>query len=474
MTWWESTARHNPIYADIFGNNPTVGPGLMGFVPAAAREPLFWLHHAYIDKTWSEWNASNNASYLYAESLRQSPWNYAFYKPSADGSPEKITYSNWGDGSNTVVANVYHPDYSYDELGDVAKQGSPNPVLALLNQPRYRPRLEKTHIHKSVSELAYQSVDLGSAHSIKARDILRLRALGINLTMELTYEVPMSAAQNIAVLVGDSSFLTGNKLQIRNLWESWLPGTSDGRGQEFNDPAWGSIYDSRSGSFAPTNLSNFAVGTVNLIPMSGALAAGQDMDSGSHEHGMQGHITVDLSDSIYRQAEFNLIKPDSRVAMMLAATDPDSSENSQTMIHNVDISLYKALKSGGDHKDSISGSDSDVAAYFAEHPDLLYNPKALRNPLRYYKTEGRGMGHKHPRLQDRAQIVGRDYLEANPDLNEELNSSPYKAIRHYLTKGMAEGRNLSLDPAQGDSVLSSNQSTHLLGDALCCPTPVGA
>jgi len=461
-------ARQDPANAGVFGNNPTVGPGLIGFVPTAAREPLFWLHHAYIDKIWSEWNASENASYLFAENLNQSPWNYSFFTPGADGSPQLTTYSDWGDGSDRVIANVYNPDYSYDKLNNIAKRGSPNPVLALLDQPRYQPALDTTEIHKSVTDLAYQSIVLGPNQPIMARDVLRLRDLGISLTMELNYSVPMSAAQNIAVLVGDGDFLNTNRDQISGLWQTWEPGTPEGTGQAFTDPAWGSIYDKRGGAFAPTNLSNFAVGTVNLLPMSGGAPMEMSGHSSMDAHGMQGQLTVDLSDSIYRQSEFNLISPGSEVAIMLAASDPSSIENSKTHIHSATVSLHHSLQSEDGKKDPLTGSDFDAAAYFAEHPDLLYNAKALRNPERYYETKGKKLGHDRPKFNQRAKEVGRDYLAANPDLVEQLGTSPYKAIRHYLKHGLAEGRSLSggIAMSSAHDGMHTRDSLHLAHE--CC------
>lgn len=80
----------------------------------------------------------------------------------------------------------------------------------------------------------------------------------------------MSATWYTTVHVGDSGFLEINSEQIRGLWQSWEPGSESGEGFQFADPAWGGIYDDRGGAFAPNNLSNFAVDTVNLLPMSGS------------------------------------------------------------------------------------------------------------------------------------------------------------------------------------------------------------
>ena len=429
-------ARHDSANASVFGNNPTTGPGLMGFVPAAARDPVFWIHHANIDKIWSDWNASNNAAYLHANELDKSPWNYEFFVPKKNGSPKIKTYSSWGDNSAEVIAEVYNPNYAYDHVSP-ADDGSPNPVLALLDQPSLRPVLSATEINQSIQELAYKTIALNPSDPLKARDILDLRENGITLTMELQYSVPMSASQNIAVLVGDDQFLTSNSQQIQQLWKSWIPGTSDGEGARFNDPAWGSVYDSRGGAFAPNNLSNFAVGTINLLPMAGSPKMEMDQASAT-SHAMVGTITVDLTDSIYRQSEFNLIKRRSDVAMMLAASEPNSQDNQQTFLEASTISIHYPL-----NQDNITGSSFDAAAYFSQNPELLHDREALADPQRYYRSTGKSMNHERPTFKHRAIRLGESYLATNPELIDELGHSPYQAIDHYLNQGLQQGLRLS-------------------------------
>jgi hypothetical protein len=52
---------HNVIHDIIGGQSVTAGgalrPGFMGDVPTAARDPIFWLHHANIDRLWESWLA---------------------------------------------------------------------------------------------------------------------------------------------------------------------------------------------------------------------------------------------------------------------------------------------------------------------------------------------------------------------------------------------------------------------------------
>ena len=75
-------------------------------------------------------------------------------------------------------------------------------------------------------------------------------------------------------------------------------------------------------------------------------------------------------------------------------------------------------------------------------------------------------------------MIGRDYLAANPDLADRLGNSPYKAIRHYLNRGMAEGRSLTagatpsygLMPSGMDRSMPDHTHTGLMpGDACCNP-----
>ena len=429
-------ASRDPTYASIFGNKPTTGPGLMGFVPAAARDPIFWLHHANIDKIWSDWNASKNAAYLHAEELDKSKWNYEFFLPNKKGLVTRKIYSSWGKNSENVISGIYNPHYAYDETSHFSET-NPNPVLALLDQPRFRPDISTTTINKSIEEIAYETITLATPSPLKAKDVLKLRKQGITLSLELQYTVPMSASQNLAVLVGDDNFLTINSKQIHQMWDSWQPGTPNGKGFEFNDPSWGNIYDSRGGAFAPNNLSNFAVGTINLLPMAGHQSL-HNGDAHGTNHGMLGSITVDLTDSVYRQSQFNLIKRNSDLAIMIAASDPDSQYNQKTFLNSSKLSIHYPLQ-----YDKIIGSNFDAAAYLADNPDLLRKPRALRNPQQYYQSTGRRLNHDFPTFRDRAVQVGHNYLAANPELRDQLGDSPFMAIRHYLDVGMKQGLRIS-------------------------------
>jgi tyrosinase len=63
-----------------------VGGDMMG--SASPTDPLFWLHHAFIDKTWADWQASSNGSNPPTPNLMLKPANMA------PGVPFGVTVSS--------------------------------------------------------------------------------------------------------------------------------------------------------------------------------------------------------------------------------------------------------------------------------------------------------------------------------------------------------------------------------------------
>ena len=78
---------HDGVHGSLGGDMAQVGP--------ASRDPIFYLHHANVDRLWAVWNARGNAN---------SPepfWrNFAFNRNfiNADGSPWNV------DGERSAVA----------------------------------------------------------------------------------------------------------------------------------------------------------------------------------------------------------------------------------------------------------------------------------------------------------------------------------------------------------------------------------
>lgn len=437
-------------YSNVLGGSDevTVGPGLIGYVPAAARDPLFWMHHAYIDKVWSEWNATTNAAYLFAEDLAISPWNYEFYQANPSGDTVLKTYSKWGENPNAVVSSIYNPNYSYDELTNEVTE-TPNPVLALIDNSNYRPTFQTQTINRTLTSLKNEEqgfLPLELDINLTSQEILNLRKQGINITAKIRYKAQMNASHNIAIFAGSNKFFKEQGLNLKTMWESYS--SKEGFGsQTFNNGKDENTLLTKGiggGEFQPYQLNHFAVGQISLLPM-----------SGSSTMQMPGEYHLDLSESVYRQNEFanknnyNLDN-DSPLAFLFASSDSLNASDAGS-IANIEYLLDANFPDAAD----IAASNFDAVAYVAEHPELLKlfanspdnnnDPEAILNPEDYFNQYGQALGHTAPRMNHRAAAMGMQYLMNNPSLLEQASSSPYRALEHYLDEGMQKGNALTYD-----------------------------
>ena len=154
----------------FFGESSNIAPSLMGWVPTAGRDSIFYLHHAYVDKLWTEYNTLPTSSYLQESVLDIAGWNFTFWEPDANGDPHLQTYSTWNNASylepgvetvtsNKVLQAVYYPNYVYDSVEPLDSNYMPlpktsNSVLALLENPIFSPPLNTIHLMHGVLFLA--------------------------------------------------------------------------------------------------------------------------------------------------------------------------------------------------------------------------------------------------------------------------------------------------------------------------------
>ena len=426
-------AREN--YPDIFGPKPTMGPGLMGFVPAAARDPIFWVHHAYIDKIWSHWNASSNAAYLQEASLEQNPWNYVFYEPGKNGKPKKNVISKWGTNSAEVISETYYPNYVYDNLSinEGKSHGSPNPALAVLDSPDYMPVINTQVVDQSIKRMAYGALALDIPFN--AKNILSLEKQEFSIIMDIEYTCPMNASQDIGMLVGGKEFFRLNKQSLKGFWNSW-----DQDHQTFTDPSFGSIFDKRGGTFNPQNIENLNVGGINLLPMAAKTTSNMEGSAmGMAEMPMTSQLTIDLSDLVSRQQQFNLTSNKTKLALFVTA-DKNNEANTKTTIDKITYRLHRPTSKPGKEGNF---TDFDTAAFLADNPDLLTNRKVLRNPRKYHEKNQSTFEGKDYSFESRAEEIGAAYLSANPNVAARIKSEdPIDALNHYLEVGMQNGNSL--------------------------------
>ncbi|MBP1851056.1 tyrosinase family protein [Rhizobium halophytocola] len=99
---------HNIVHVDIGGQN-SAGPGLMSDPDTAGLDPIFWLHHANIDRLWAVWNAAGNSDPTDAAWLN-GPMDRKFVMPDLAGNPWFYTPAEMVD---TLVAPL---GYTYDQF----------------------------------------------------------------------------------------------------------------------------------------------------------------------------------------------------------------------------------------------------------------------------------------------------------------------------------------------------------------------
>lgn len=103
---------HGNDYNDgkLWFNNPITGTvthdGLMGWVPTAAFDPVFWTHHANIDRLWQTWSNSNNGQMVTLEMLKSAEWEYVFF----DEWGGEVRYT-----PEEIMDILYTMDYDYDD-----------------------------------------------------------------------------------------------------------------------------------------------------------------------------------------------------------------------------------------------------------------------------------------------------------------------------------------------------------------------
>ena len=80
--------------------------GLMGDVPTAGFDPIFWMHHSNIDRIYQQWTNSKNGTLITEQMLDNPAWGYIFF----NGQGEKIEYT-----MGELREVLYSLDYDYDD-----------------------------------------------------------------------------------------------------------------------------------------------------------------------------------------------------------------------------------------------------------------------------------------------------------------------------------------------------------------------
>lgn len=399
--------------------------GLMLPTSSAAFDPIFWVHHSFIDKLWSAYNASENANYAFKYDFDQNPWNYMFLKPSPDGSLEKAKdkISYWGNNSINVISKIYNPDYSYDYLGTTTNPTGipgPNKVLSIIQAPAYRPTISEikwseplkpifgsTNLYSSIIPLTINSRAFTAKAYLDLTDSKKNNGNPFDLVSAVELLLPNPPAQATFLLTTTS--LSSDPLVI-----GAMAGLDD-------DRQWGlSVQGMSMGvdECHQKNPTSHSHCDHMPMPMTAIIDFGYSVDG---RNSRLGYSYVPTSS-----------KPDDQIVLLMVSNSAD------TRVSSVTTSLNQNL-----NKNSSNDSTFDATAYFARFPELLTNPEATANPEAYFEKHDKGKGIVAPELNFRAAATGMAYLMENKKLLEGgISSSPYAAISNYLDYGQMQGLSL--------------------------------
>lgn len=109
-----------------FPGNPRPLPGLMSAPQTAGLDPIFWLHHANIDRLWEVWRRTDpNNQDPEEASWRDGPASlgqHAFVVPRPDGTPWEFTPGEMSDFAKL--------DYTYDDFTPAGAPAGGNAGIA--------------------------------------------------------------------------------------------------------------------------------------------------------------------------------------------------------------------------------------------------------------------------------------------------------------------------------------------------------
>lgn len=124
--------------------------GLMGWVPTAGFDPIFWTHHSNIDRLWQQWSNSRNGQPVTLEELQRTPWPYVFF----DENGKRVEYT-----LEEVEKIIYNLNYEFDDT----KVQKPRTFVRLINPKKQKDSLVLSHKVESHET----SLNLGNRHFTK-------------------------------------------------------------------------------------------------------------------------------------------------------------------------------------------------------------------------------------------------------------------------------------------------------------------
>lgn len=136
---------HNNVHVDVGGSAPGLDPnnpvnwGLMTNPDTAALDPIFWLHHANIDRMWEIWLQTTGHTNPTDVAWLKGPAATPFAMPTPSGGDFQFSAAQM---LNTQAPNL---SYVYDDLSTPVAPTSAASRLALLGVPAQAARQLASH-----------------------------------------------------------------------------------------------------------------------------------------------------------------------------------------------------------------------------------------------------------------------------------------------------------------------------------------
>lgn len=104
----------NPIYNAIIDKSidpGCIGCGMMGEVPSAGFDPIFWMHHSNVDRLWQNFIEANPGQNITLAQLQSVQWPYDFFEKAPAPAGFKLVKHTMEE----VLADISTIDYQYDK-----------------------------------------------------------------------------------------------------------------------------------------------------------------------------------------------------------------------------------------------------------------------------------------------------------------------------------------------------------------------
>lgn len=207
-----------------------VGTGTnMGFVPTAAGDPVFWMHHSQVDRLWESWNAAGG----------KNPTDQAFLNKTFvfdDGNGNRVVAKN-GD-----FLDIEKLGYRYDTLMNIPRVGAPE-------------LLSSSDASKMVMMAGTKMDEMPMGNHEKmlkgaaAQDVIHLRKTPVKIELKNTNKTTTPAPMLLKSAPANQKIF----LIVSGIFASTPPGTSF------------SVYLNLPEDVKPTSSSPYYVGVINFF-----------------------------------------------------------------------------------------------------------------------------------------------------------------------------------------------------------------